>query len=123
MGLELKESMSVYYFVKTLQILNCPRLMQVVFEQYLPLAWSGNREGAEEGAEPSQVGMGPSGWPQVEAVNLVRAMCVAGRNIASQLVHVENREASINRDFKPSRFPNTVFSLSSRATPFCTPLS
>lgn len=59
--------------------------MKVVFEQYLPLSWSGGSEGKETGEEPSQVGVAP-GQPQVAAVNLIRAMCVAGRHITSQLV-------------------------------------
>ena len=56
--------------------------MSFIFEQYLPLAWTRGGEG-EEGEE--EEGWSP-GLPLVAAVHLVRAMCVAGRHITSQLV-------------------------------------
>lgn len=90
----------------SLQVLNCPRLIPVVFEQFLPLSWVGE----DQGGSPTHSQTSP-GTPHVAAFLLVKALCVAGRNIASQLVesaHVCNRLPS---HLLFSRFRSMVFSL------------
>lgn len=64
--------------------------MPFVFEQYLPLSWVGVREGQEGDREEeatSHDAQSGLGRPQVAAVTLVKALCVAGRHITSQLVN------------------------------------
>ena len=55
--------------------------MQIVFENYLPLSWVNESEG-ESSSRPQT----SSCRPQLVAVELIGALCRAGRGIASQLV-------------------------------------
>ena len=64
--------------------------MQVVFENFLPLSWV-VREGEGGSSSGTQTS---SCRPQLAAMELVRALCRAGRSIASQLVSVIQNDMS-----------------------------
>ena len=67
----------VFNNVSAWQVVECPRLMGVVFECHLPLSWSEADAHGEQGA---------ASLPQVTALKLVKALCTAGRNLAKRLV-------------------------------------
>lgn len=60
-----------------LQVLECPRLMETIVQEFLPITWS-----------PVRVGPTPSLYkvPCAAAMKLLRVLASAGRNIAARLV-------------------------------------
>ena len=69
------------HFCVCFQIVNCPRLMKVIFDEFLPLSWSWDV--GEARASEDQVAYGR---PQPAAVSLLFSICSAGRNLTAQLV-------------------------------------
>ena len=58
------------------EVFNCPRLMNVVFEEFLPVTWEGSNE----------VGTTAYGKPHPLAMRLVRTLASAGRHLTSNLI-------------------------------------
>lgn len=85
-----------HHHVLPLQVVHCPRLMDTVFRDFLPLVWS-----AQPGLLPRDTtavhltvclchtggdGRGGYGLPQPAAMRLVQAVCSASSNLTSLLV-------------------------------------
>ena len=89
--------------INLLQVVSCPRLMKVIFDEFLPLSWSwsGGGEGDEDGESSGSKDEVAHGRPQVTALRLVMAVCSAGRNLTSQLVRmmIVQNMPSITGDF------------------------
>ena len=66
-------------------MVNCPRLIKVIFDEFLPLSWN-CAEGEDEGSG-SQDDVA-HGRPQVAALKLLLAVCCAGRNLTAHLVRI-----------------------------------
>ncbi|XP_046551211.1 RNA polymerase II-associated protein 1-like [Haliotis rubra] len=60
------------------EIVHCPRLLDVVFQEFLPTAW----DPQDSNAQLSSV----YGLPLTTALRLVAALCQAGRNMAAHMV-------------------------------------
>ena len=60
------------------EVLKCPRLVQTIFENFLPLSWK----------MADQTGS-VRGHPVSTAMQLVRSLCCAGRHVAATLVSAE----------------------------------
>ena len=58
------------------EVLKCPRLMEAIFANFLPLSWKLSEMKSEE----------VYGQPVSTAMHLVRAVCCAGRHMAAALV-------------------------------------
>lgn len=58
------------------EVIRCPRLMEAIFTNFLPLSW-----------KTSELKTGVAyGQPVAAAMRLVRAVCCAGRHMAASLV-------------------------------------
>ena len=65
--------------------MNCPRLIKVIFDEFLPLSWNRSLETKDDSQAVSEDEVA-HGRPQVTALKLILALCSAGRNLTAQLV-------------------------------------